>query len=456
MSCASVLLGGCASVPKPDLSALAPSPRHQIELVGPRGPLSPQKATALLTRLELEAPDAGALKRHLAIEQSVAGTPLYAGNRTTILQDGYQTFPALFAAIEGATRSIYLEYYIFDDIQWQGSRLADLLIAKSSSGVEVAVIYDAIGSLATSSDFLKRLSAAGVKLVPFNPVNPLKAHHHSFNHRDHRKILVVDNRVAIMGGINMATTYESGPSGSLGSRPADSSGDKPYWHDTDIEIAGPAVSELSRLFADHWRDQGGAPLATMDSLAPPPAVGTEVVHLVGSSPDSGFVPRYYATVLSAINAAERSVWLTAAYFVPTHQEKVALAMAARRGVDVRLLLPSQNDSPASLAVQRSSYGRLLEAGVKIFERDGVILHSKTMVVDGVWSAIGSSNFDHRSVLFNDEVDVVVLGNATALEMEDLFRSDLAQGHAIELSSWRHRSFTERLREVLWSTCTTLL
>jgi len=197
-------------------------------------------------------------------------------------------------------------------------------------------------------------------------------------------------------------------------------------------------------------------LTTMD---PPPtaqAEGTEVIHVVGSSPESGFVPRYYATVLSAINAAERSVWLTAAYFVPTHQEKVALARAARRGVDVRLLLPSRNDSPASLAVQRSSYGRLLEAGVKIFERDGVILHSKSMVVDGVWTVIGSSNFDHRSVLFNDEVDAVVLGNATALEMENLFRSDLAQAHTVELTAWRHRPIIERLRELLWRTCATLL
>jgi cardiolipin synthase A/B len=292
--------------------------------------------------------------------------------------------------------------------------------------------------------------------VPFNPINPLRPHHRSFNNRDHRKILVVDNRLAVIGGINMATTYESGPSGGLGSHQTDSSDQKPYWHDTDLEIAGPAVNELSKLFADHWQQQGGAPLVTMGSIDPAPAAGSEVVHLVGSSPSSGFVPRYYATVLSAVNAAERSVWLTAAYFVPTHQEKVALALAARRGVDVRLLLPSHNDSPASLAVQRSSYGRLLAAGVRIYERDGVILHTKSMVVDGVWSAIGSSNFDHRSVLFNDEVDAVVLGNATALGMEELFRSDLAQGHAIELSGWRHRSLIERLREVLWSTCTTLL
>ena len=380
-----VAITGCASIPDPALPALAlaTSTNQRLEMVGARGPLSPKRATALLAHLELEAPDADALKRHLAIEQAVAGTPLYTGNRSTILQDGYQTFPAVFAAIQDATRSLYLEYYVFDDVQWQGTRLEELLISKSLSGVEVAVLYDGVGSIGTSGDFLKSLTDAGVKIVEFNPLNPLKSHHRwSPNNRDHRKILVADNRVAIVGGVNMSTDYESGPSAGLGSHEADSSARAPYWHDTDIEISGPAVEELSKLFEDHWHEQGGPPLATMDPPPTAPAEGTEVVHVVGQ-PGGRVRPADYATVLSAINSAERSVWLTAAYFVPTHQEKVALARAARRGVDVRLLLPSHTDSTASLAVQRSSYGRLLKAGVKIFERDGVILHSKSMVVDGV-------------------------------------------------------------------------
>jgi phosphatidylserine/phosphatidylglycerophosphate/cardiolipin synthase-like enzyme len=197
------------------------------------------------------------LKRHMAIEQVVAGTPLYAGNKAAILQDGYQTFPAMFAAIRGASRSIYLEYYIFDDIAWQGTRLDELLISKSTSGLEVAIIYDGIGSLGTSRDFLNSLSAAGIRLLPFNPLNPLNSiHPWSLNNRDHRKILIADDRVAIVGGVNMATFYEDGPTGS---------DRKPYWRDTDIEISGPAVSELSRLFRDQWTQQGGAPLAYIDA-----------------------------------------------------------------------------------------------------------------------------------------------------------------------------------------------
>jgi cardiolipin synthase A/B len=445
----SVLMTGCVSLPEPNLSTLAPQSGQKVDLVGPQGPLSPRRASALLRQLDLQAPDADALQRHLAIEEAVAGTPLYTGNRSAILRDGYQTFPAMFAAIREASHSLYLEYYIFEDIEWQGTRLDELLSAKSASGVDVAVIYDSIGSLGTSSDFLNSLSAAGVRLLPFNPVNPLKARRHwSLNNRDHRKILIADNRVAIVGGVNIASDYEHGPSGF--------SDPKPYWRDTDVEIAGPAVSELSRLFRDHWTQQGGPPLAAREPASTIATEGTEVVHVVGSSPDSSFVPRYYATVLSAINSAVRTVWITASYFVPTHQEKVALALAARRGVQVRLLLPSHNDSVASLAVQRSSYARLLKAGVEIYERDGVILHSKSIVIDGVWSVIGSSNFDHRSVLFNDEVDAVVLGNATALELEQLFRSDLEQAHAIDLASWERRPMMQRVREVLWSTFTTLL
>jgi len=446
----------CASLPQPDLSALAPPPGQRLEMVGAKGPLNPRQASALIRRLGLASAESSALTRHLAIEEAVAGTPLYAGNRAAILRDGDQTFPALFAAIRGASRSVYLEYYILEDIEWQGTRLDELLISKSASGVEVAIIYDSVGSLGTSSDFFDNLRAAGVKLLPFNPLNPLKARHGwSLNNRDHRKILIADNRIAIVGGVNMAASYERGPSGIIGSLTA---GPVPnsYWRDTDIEISGPAVSELTRLFSDHWRQQGGPSLTNVDAISTAPTEGSEVIHVLGSSPESSVIPRYYATVLSAINAAEHSVWITAAYFVPTHQEKVALALAAERGVDVRLLLPSHNDSSASLAVQRSSYERLLKAGVRIYERDGAILHSKSIVIDDAWSAIGSSNFDHRSVLFNDEVDAIVLGRATALGLERMFLSDLEQGHAIELEAWKHRPIVERARELLWSTCTAFL
>jgi cardiolipin synthase len=159
--------------------------------------------------------------------------------------------------------------------------------------------------------------------------------------------------------------------------------------------------------------------------------------------------RYYVTVLSAIRNAEKNIWMTAAYFAPTHREKEDLIHAARRGVDVRLLLPSRSDSSPALHVQHSHYEALLHSGVKIYERDDGILHSKTMVVDGVWSITGSSNFDYRSVLFNDEVDAVVLGEDTGEQLSKLFLDDLANAKAIDLQTWRKRSTLTKLREQFW-------
>jgi cardiolipin synthase len=154
-------------------------------------------------------------------------------------------------------------------------------------------------------------------------------------------------------------------------------------------------------------------------------------------------------VISAIRNAESSIWITGAYFVPTHQEKEGLIAAARRGVDVRLLLPSRSDSGPALAVQHSHYEELLRAGVKIYERDDGILHSKTMVIDQVWSIVGSSNFDHRSVLFNDEVDAVVLGKETGERLAGDFKADLQHAQAVDPEQWRHRSALEHLRENFW-------
>jgi cardiolipin synthase len=171
-----------------------------------------------------------------------------------------------------------------------------------------------------------------------------------------------------------------------------------------------------------------------------------VVRIVGSTPDKQ-TPRFYVTLLSAIRNAEKNVWLSAAYFVPTDQEEEDLIAAGRRGVDVRLFLPSDSDSKMALAVGRSHYGYLLEAGVKIYEAQNEVLHSKTASIDGVWTAVGSSNFDPRSVVFNDEVDAIVLGSMTANDFERVFQADLAKAKQIDRQAWRRRPLTQRLLEL---------
>lgn len=446
-----MLLASCASVPfVRNAQELRP---RSVHFRGSHGVLSTQQEADLLQRLRQAAPDADVLQRHLAIQMAVAGQPLYSGNGVTILRDGAQTFPAMFAAIRQARRSLFLEYYIFEDVESNGEHLVDLLLAKRAEGVEIAVLYDSVGSLGTPDSFFDSLRAAGVQLLAFNPVNPLKSRGHwSLNERDHRKILISDHQVAIVGGINLSVTYQSTRSGSGGSRSKNLPALR--WRDTDVRISGPAVAELERLFRAQWADQDGPALPVADPSILVPG-GDEVVDIIGSSP-SAPAPRYYATVLSAIDTAERAVWITASYFVPTQQEKEALAAAARRGVDVRLLVPSVSDSPPAIAIQRASYSALLKAGVRIYERDDVTLHAKSVLVDGVWSVVGSSNFDYRSVLYNDEVDAVIVGRETARQLEQLFQTDVGQAQQIKLEVWKHRSIGERTRELFWRAWSSLL
>ena len=484
LAACTALLAGCASVPTVQPPALNSAVAIQpIRMRGPRGTLSRRESDIILQRLNAQVPNADDFDRHLAIEQYVAGSPLYTGNRVTILRDGPQTFAAMFSAIRQARQYLYLEYYILEDVSYDGQQLSDLLLQRRAQGVAIDIIYDSIGSLSTPGQFFQRLQAAGVHIQKFNPIARKLFH---INDRDHRKILVADGTTAIIGGVNLSTDYEStSPAGgglSSGSGNGNGNGgsstgpDQPgeasrpagtaqsstaatapapqakppqeEWHDTDLQIDGPAVDQLKLLFEEHWHKEGGAADQLATNPAPPATEGDQVVRIIGSQ-GGQTTPRYYATLLSAIRTARRHIWIEAAYFVPTYQERQALDRAARRGVDVRLLLPAHSDSKAVLAVQQSYYGRLLRAGIKIFERDDGILHSKWAVMDGVWSIVGSSNFDHRSVLFNDEVDAVVIGDHTGSQLEQYFQQDLQQSHPVDPTEWQHRPLSKKIDGQFW-------
>jgi cardiolipin synthase len=444
-------LGACAHVPIVSERQLLQEAAgtQSIRIYGTRGPLSARQANRVLARVAAQAPNADALDRHLAVEQIVAEGPLYAGNSVRVLQDGAATFPAMFSAIAGAKQFLDIEYYIFQDVQSGGRDLGDLLVQQSHAGVHVRIIYDAVGSLGTPASFYDKLRAGGVQLLQYNPINPLKARtHYSPNDRDHRKILVADDEIGIVGGVNLSTDYESAPSFRPGVAPkATPTGAHPVWHDTDLEIRGPVVPELSALFREHWHEQKGPPLAP---VSPPPklAMGRQIVRVIGSSP-SKLATRYYTTVLTAIRTAQTSVWMTAAYFVPTYQELRALKRAAQRGIDVRIILPSQSDEPEVLAVQRSYYAGMLRAGIKIYERRTGIMHSKTMVVDDVWSLVGSSNFDQRSVIFNDEVDVVVVGNEAADQLRKGMEVDMQHAQRVDWQFVRRQGAMQHLKAWFW-------
>jgi cardiolipin synthase len=449
-----LIAAGCATVPDVDENiaeaTATSSPRATI--LGADGPLTITQSNRLLSRVANAAGEDTSLQRHLAIEAAVAGTPLTAGNATALLRDGDETFAAIFQAIGAAKHLINLEYYTLEDVVHDGKHLSDLLIAKRRAGVAVNVIYDSYGSSDTPASFFTELKNAGVNLLAFRPVNPLEAtvKGYSPNDRDHRKIIIVDGAVAIVGGVNLATYYQSKIPGSDAASGQAQGQDNPLntklpdkWRDLAIRIEGPAVKQLQGLFLGHWRSEGGPKLDQTDFFPVQSAKGQEMVRIIGSSPQQE-VSRYYVTLVSAIRSAQRRIWLTTAYFVPTFEEKHALMDAAERGVDVRLMLPAVSDAGQAVAVARSHYADLMESGVRIFELSDVVLHSKAVTIDGVWSAIGSSNFDHRSVLFNDEVDAIVLGRKTAEGLEKIFEADQQAAKEIRLEEWSKRPLTDRL------------
>jgi cardiolipin synthase len=442
-------LACCAGLPtlNPELSRRT---RPPPQVAGAGGPMSAAQAKAVLLRLSRQGQPTGIFERHLALEEAINASPLSAGNAVTLLQDGPATYRAMYGAILAARDHINMETYILDDDE-VGQRFAQALIDKQAAGVQVNLLRDSVGTMATPNAFFERLSAAGVQVVEFNPINPLQAMEvggeWELNQRDHRKLLVVDGHIAFLGGINISSVY-SGGSFKSGSRAAKKANAKTglAWRDTDLQLQGPVVADLQRLFMASWATQKGPPLSDKKYFPPLPATGQQVVRAIGSSPDEPF-SLIYATLLSAIASAETSVHLSNAYFVPDPQLLKALTDAAQRGVDVKLILPGQTDSWLVLQAGHASYAPLLRAGVQIFERQGAILHSKTASIDGVWSTVGSTNLDWRSFLHNFELNLVVLGADFGGQMQAQFKRDLQASTQITLEQWQQRPLLQRLQEL---------
>ena len=440
-ACALLVLAACASLPDAKLY-MEGANATPVRMEGARGQLSPEKAAAIIAKLKRESGDVDILQKHLAIEQEIVGGNLSTGNKTVLLQDGPATYRAMLAAMGSAKDHINLETYIIEDDE-MGRQFADLLLAKQAKGVQVNLIYDSVGSMRTPRAFFERLQAGGVQVLEFNPVNPLTAKKGwEVNNRDHRKLLVVDGRTAFIGGINISNVYSSGSSPT---RSKASSAKSAGWRDTHIQIDGPVVAEFQKLFLATWEKQHGAPLAGKNYFPALQVRGAEIVRSIGSSYDDPY-SLIFLTLMSAITYAEKSVHFTNAYFVPDPQMLQALLDAARRGVDVTLILPGLSDSNLVFHAGRSYYTELLAAGVKIYERGGGVLHSKTAVIDGVWSCIGSTNLDWRSFLHNDEINAVILGPEFARQMQAMFEQDLAASTLITAEAWKRRPFNDRFKE----------
>jgi len=371
--------------------------------------------------------------------------PLVPGNRATLLQDGPGTYAAMFEAISQARHHVHLESYILE-AEGPGEEFARRLIERAQAGVRVRVLYDGFGSLATPASFFEQLRANGVQVCEYNPLSKLaNLFSRALHLRDHRKLMVVDGRIGFIGGVNISAVYSSGSSPLAGRQSADTA--RPGWRDTHLRVEGPVVAQLQRLFMRQWARQTASPVRGDGYFPTLTAVGTQRAAVAASDAGRRRNP-FYRALLSALDASQQRVCLTTAYLVPTRRLMRALVRAARRGVEVHLLLPGVSDFWAPLQAGRSHYARLLRAGVHLHELHDTLLHAKTSVIDGLWTSVGSSNLDWRSLLHNAEANLVVLDTGLAQQMENMFLVDIARARPIDRAQWARRGLRQRLAEMI--------
>jgi len=372
-----------------------------------------------------------------------SSAPLTTGNRVNVLIDGPQTYSAIEAALRAARHNIHIETFIYGpgDV---GQRFADLLAQKRKEGLEVRLLYDSLGSRETPREFFEQLRQQNVEVREFRPLSPIKTPEvWKLQNRDHRKIIVVDGQIGFTGGINIDSTYDSAST----SKPGPERGLEDGWRDTHIEIQGPAVAQLQTLFVGNWQQAGEhEDLSAKDKYFPAikPA-GDNLVTIVANDSESND-RSLYGTYVAAFTCATKRLWITHAYFAPNEELLTALIDAAKRGVDVRLIVPSFTDSRVVLNATQATFTQLLNAGVKIYELKDALLHAKSVVIDSSVTIIGSSNLDMRSFLHNDEVNAIVISRDTAQRMEEVFQRDQQSARAVELKAWERRSLWQRTKE----------
>jgi cardiolipin synthase len=442
-------LSACRVLPEYQFARSLPLSRSSkpVDVMSPDGVVSKATRARVSRRLETTG-ETALLDYHLGAMQDVGAPPLLTGNAVELLIDGPSTYRAMFSTIEKARQYVFVESFIFEDAVEGERRLSTLLVDAARRGVKIHVLYDAVGSLGTKKEFLDGLRSAGIALCVFNPLNPLDERFSGLNQRDHRKIMVVDGEAAFAGGINFSRAYRLTSSQvkrrALDPDQALASG----WRDTHIGIRGTGATELERHFRESWNRAQcqGAELPAARKTGR--MAGNTLVQIIASTPeDENNV--IYATMLSVITYARRNIDITMAYFVPDDALEKALMDAAQRGVKVRIILPSYSDFSGVFYAGRAHYEELLGAGVRLFELENAFLHSKSIVVDGVWSSIGSTNFDWRSFVHNDEISVCVIGTEFAKSMDAAFARDLADSREITRAAWKKRGFIQRFKELLW-------
>lgn len=380
----------------------------------------------------LYATDDAQFRRSMGV---LLGPPILDGNKTEVLLNGDQIFPAMLHAIRQARRTITFETFIY----WSGSigrEFADALAARSRAGVKVHVLLDWLGSVKMEERYLDEMKRAGVEVERYH--EPHWSHLPRFNNRTHRKVLVVDGEVGFTGGVGIADQWRG------------NAHDASQWRDTHFRAEGPVVAQMQAVFMDNWIKATGRVLHGEAYFPALQARGDHAAQMFSSSPTGGS-ESMHLMYLMAITAARRSIHLSSSYFVPDALAVKALADAARRGVRVQIITPgSKIDSDVVRRASRSRWGPLLEAGVQIAEFQPTMFHCKVLVVDGLWVSVGSTNFDNRSFRLNDEANLNVMNAGFAQQQIAIFEADLRQTRAVTLQAWQQRPLTQKLVEQLAS------
>jgi len=444
---AAFLLAACASVPPIDRYLISQE-REPVRVETSRGVLSHADSAKLLEDLNRRSPNSDLLQRHVAVEEALTETPLTAGNVVVALEDGKAAYASMLQAMRSARQHIHMEMYIFEADE-TGTLFADAMKERVRAGVRVRLIYDAVGCIGTPKEFFKDLADSGVQVVEYNPVSAknIVGSAASIQNRDHRKLLIVDGRVAFLGGINISNVYGTGSGAGSGASGRDVPFEDRPWRDLQVRLEGPVVIDLQHAFQAQWERWKKEPLKDTALYPDVKAPGKHLVRAIAASPSSKGLNPSYVALISAIESAETEVLITNAYFVPHPQLLQALQDAARRGVKVKLVLPSKTDNAVVYHAGRSFYTDLLEAGVRIYERKSRLLHAKSAVIDGVWSTVGSTNLDWRSLAYNDELNAVVLGPEFGAQMQGIFAKDVSNSEEITLEKWRSRPFEDRIKEM---------
>ena len=362
------------------------------------------------------------------------GTTVVGGNRVEILLNGEEIFPAKLAEIRKARRTINYAQYVFEDGK-PAQDVAEALAERCRAGIKVNVLLDAVGALTMPAEYRDEMTKAGCRVENYRPLSPFAIDR--VNYRNHRRILVVDGLVGVTGGSGISGKW-SGNGRQEG-----------HWRDTDVLVEGPVVEQLQGAFAENWLEATGVaiggpayfPRRRLDSK------GSVDAQVVRSSPAGGSTSMYTMFLL-ALASARHSIHITNPYFVPDDKMITTLVGAAQRGVQVVIIIPGAIDHNLVRQASRSEFGRLLKSGIEIYEYRPALLHAKTMVVDGIWATVGSTNLDRRSFALNEELNVAIYDADTAQRLEQVFAEDLSNSRRVRYDDWNHRGIASRFLELL--------